>query len=151
MIALFAPWNANAQKVLPYSYGFENNDLTAEGWTKTTGGIIMDAAHEGSYGFRFYYSEGYLVSPLLTGTDDGIELTFYYTANSMSYGEGKFQIGYTTEESVTDPSGFTYGETVNVSSTSWIRYEILLPEGTKYVAINRIAYYGDYIYIDDLS
>ena len=151
LIALFAPWNANAQKVLPYSYGFENNDLTAEGWTKTTGGIIMDAAHEGSYGFRFYYSEGYLVSPLLTGTDDGIELTFYYTANSMSYGEGKFQIGYTTEESVTDPSGFTYGETVNVSSTSWIRYETSLPEGTKYVAVKRIAYYGDNIYIDDFS
>lgn len=151
MMTLFAPWFANAQKVLPYSYGFENNDLTVEGWTKTTGGIIMDAAHEGSYGFRFYYSEGYLVSPLLTGTDDGIELTFYYTANSMSYGEGKFQIGYTTEESVTDPSGFTYGETVNVSSTSWIRYETSLPEGTKYVAVKRIAYYGDNVYIDDFS
>lgn len=91
------------------------------------------------------------MSPLLTGTDNGVELTFYYTENTTSYGEGQFQVGYSTDESATDPSAFTYGDKVFVSSTSWIRYEILLPEGTKYVAINRIAYYGDYIYIDDLS
>lgn len=151
MMVLFAPWSANAQKSLPYSYGFENNDLAIEGWTKTTGGINTNAAHEGSYGFKFSYNGGYLMSPLLTGTDNGVELTFYYTENTTSYGEGQFQVGYSTDESATDPSAFTYGDKVFVSSTSWIRYEILLPEGTKYVAINRIAYYGDYIYIDDLS
>ena len=33
LMAVFMPWAANAPQALPYSYGFENNDLTAEGWT----------------------------------------------------------------------------------------------------------------------
>ena len=34
LIALFMGISsAGAQKTLPYSYGFENNDLAAEGWT----------------------------------------------------------------------------------------------------------------------
>ena len=150
-LAIFTPWNVNAQKALPYSYGFENNDLTAEGWTKTTGSINSNAAHEGSYGFRFTYSGGYLMSPLLTGTDNGVELNFYYTENTTSWGDGQFQVGYSTDESTTDPSAFTYGERVYVSSTSWIRYEASFPEGTKYVAIKRVANYGDNIYMDDFS
>ena len=33
LAALFAPLAMNAQQSLPYSYGFENYDLSADGWT----------------------------------------------------------------------------------------------------------------------
>ena len=73
MVALFCiPWAANAQQSLPYSYGFEDNDLATNGWTavvaSSNSGIYNSGAYEGSYLFRFHYSESnaYLVSPLFT-------------------------------------------------------------------------------------
>ena len=84
LLALFAPWAAFGQQALPYSYGFEDNDLSVDGWTvqKTSSstGINSQAKHDGSYGFQFHYSEqnAYLVSPVLTGTENGVALSFYY-------------------------------------------------------------------------
>ena len=61
LVMLFCFTGARAQQTLPYSYGFENNNLTAEGWTaqisSSSSGINNAAAHEGSFGFRFNYSE----------------------------------------------------------------------------------------------
>ena len=156
MFALFCiPWAANAQQSLPYSYGFENGNLATDGWTATSGGINSSGYHTGTYGFRFSYqvtSDVYLVSPVLSGGTNGIEVSFYYKAYSSSYPD-HFNVGYTTDENVTDPSMFTYGSLVT-SSTSWQEYTEILPAGTVRVAIKYDAdNYDDgyYLYLDDFS
>ena len=95
LMALIAPFAMNAQQALPYSYGFEDNDLSADGWSMVTchnsTGINTSAAYSGSYGFRFYYRtitssnpNQYLVSPELTGTGNGVAVSFYFN-NYSSY------------------------------------------------------------------
>ena len=152
-------WGAKAQQALPYSYGFENNDLDAEGWTaqvtSNSSGIYnagSSTAHGGTNLFRFSYTEqsGYLVSPLLTGTNHGVNLSFFYKEYSASYGDEQFYVGYTTDETVIDPTAFTYGEIVT-ASTSWQEYTAFLPEGTKRIAIQYVYNDAFYLYLDDFS
>ena len=156
LLALIAPWAANAQKALPYSYGFENNDLDAEGWTvqKTSNstGISTQAAYSGSYGFLFNYTEqnAYLVSPVLTGTENGVTVGFYYKEAADYYGDEQFYLGYTTDETVTDPSEFTYGS-LTTASLEWQLYEETLPAGTKKIAIKYVYNDALYLYLDDFS
>ena len=157
IFALFCiPWAANAQQALPYSYGFEDNDLSADGWTaqitSTSSGISTSAAQTGTYGFAFNYSEqnGYLISPVLTGTDAGVVVTFSYKEYSSSYGDEQFYVGYTTDETVTDPSTFTYGEIVT-ASLSWEEYEATFPAGTKRIAIKYVYNDAYYLYLDDFT
>ena len=107
-MAIFAPWTA-VQKTLPYNYGFENNDLAGEGWSIVNGatgyyttGINAEAAQTGDYGFMFFYSTNppqYLITPELNGTDNGVEVTFYYK-NCSTY-EETFTVGYSTTTSET--------------------------------------------------
>ena len=147
---------ARAQQALPYSYGFEDNDLTTDGWTATdtSSGINSNASNTGSYGFRFSYqisSDAYLVSPILTGGTYGVDVSFYYKAYSGSYPD-HFKVGYTTDESA-DPSEFTYGELIT-SSSSWTLYENTFPAGTVRIAIlYDTDNYDDgwFLYLDDFS
>ena len=156
LLAMLVPWAANAQQSLPYSYGFEDNDLSADGWiaqvTSSSSGIKSSANHNGTYGFVFNYSEenGYLLSPILTGTTNGVILSFYYKEYSNSYGDEQFYVGYTTDESNTDPSTYTYGDIVT-ASTSWQMYEELFPAGTKRVAIKYVFNDAFYLYLDDFT
>ena len=156
LMAFTLPWAANAQQSLPYSYGFEDNNLSADGWiaqvTSSSSGIKSSAKHNGTYGFVFNYSEenGYLLSPILTGTTNGVILSFYYKEYSNSYGDEQFYVGYTTDESNTDPSTYTYGDIVT-ASTSWQMYEDLLPAGTKRVAIKYVFNDAFYLYLDDFT
>ncbi|MBP5401468.1 MAG: choice-of-anchor J domain-containing protein, partial [Bacteroidales bacterium] len=149
---------ANAQQSLPYSYGFEDGDLSTDGWTtqvtSSYSGIIEDGdyAYEGSHFFAFNYSEnpGYIVSPLLTGTEGGVSLSFYYEEYSDEYGDEQFYVGYTTDESNSDPSTFTYGDIV-IASTSWQLYQITLPAGTKRIAIQYVYTDAYYLFLDDFT
>ena len=168
LAALFVvPWGGyfnqvQAQQSLPYSYGFEDNDLSTDGWTtsNTSGlnalefGISSDAASTGSYGFRFssYDESGentqYLISPELSAAT-GVVVQFYYKA-SVSYGTETFKVGYSTTDA--SPSSFTFGSEISTNSTSWtLSEEFNFPAGTKYVAI---YYYADYqyrLYVDDIN
>ena len=159
LMVLIAPWAANAQQSLPYAYGFENNDLEAEGWTaqvtSSSSGIYnagASTAYEGTYLFRFNYSEtdAYLVSPLLTGTDAGVNLSFYYKESSSTYGDEQFYVGYTTDDKVTDPTEFEYGSIVT-ASLSWQEYTAFLPAGTKRIAISYVYNDALYLYLDAFS
>ena len=147
---------ARAQQALPYSYGFENGNLATDGWTaqisSSSSGINYAAAHEGSYGFRFNYSEnpGYLVSPLLDGGTNPIDVSFFYKEYSSSYGNENFQVGYTTDANETDPSNFTYG-TIIEASTSWQQYTETLPAGTVRMAIKYLYVDAFYLYLDDFT
>ena len=157
MLCLAFVGMAKAQQALPYSYGFENNNLATDGWTaqitSTSSGINSAAAHTGSLGFRFQYSEnpGYLVSPLLTGGGtNGIELSFYYKEYSSSYGDENFQVGYTTDANETDPSNFSYGEIIE-ATTSWQLHTETLPAGTVRMAIKYLYVDAFYLYLDDFT
>ena len=125
---------ANAQQSLPYSYGFENNNLATDGWTTQNPsglnasefGIIGTAAQNGSYGFRFssYSDRGestqYLISPELVAPN-GVIVQFYYKASS-SYTSGEtFQVGYSTTD--TDITSFTFGTANNATNTTWAQTE----------------------------
>lgn len=153
----------NAQKALPYSYGFENYDLDAEGWTKYFGtslsknndecAIVGAAKKTGSYGFRFssYNTSGanaqYLISPEFESSKP-LTVTFYYAASSTS-GTEKFKVGYSTTD--TDVASFTFGDEISTKSTSWQTYEETFPAGTKYIAIYYYANYQYRLYVDDIN
>ena len=154
---------ANAQQSLPYSYGFEDNDLATDGWTTQNPsglnasefGIIGTAAQNGSYGFRFssYNDRGestqYLISPELNAPR-GVAVQFSYKA-SASYTSGEtFQVGYsTTDDNI---SSFTFGTANNATNTTWAQTEeFLFPAGTKYVAVYYSANYQYRLYVDDFT
>ena len=147
--------NKQGQQALPYAYSFENNNLSADGWrlqgaSRNCTGIHNALAHTGSYLLRISFSENgvYLVSPIFTGGDDGIYMSFYYTEYDNMYGSEKFQVGYTTDETVTNPSNFTYGEVVT-ASTQWQKYSQIFPAGTKRIAIKYIYTRSWYLFLDD--
>jgi len=155
---LLSAAGAKAQQAIPYSYGFEDNDLATDGWvlqgaTSSNTGISTAAKQNGSYGFRFNYSEqnAYLLSPVLTGTDKGVEVTFSYKEYSTSYGAEQFQVGYTTDETATDASTFTYGDIINAATTTWETFSQTFPAGTKRIAVKYI--YNDifYLFLDDFT
>ena len=155
MALLCAPWVAQAQQSLPYSYGFENNDLAAEGWTMvncaTNTGIISFAAQNGDYGFLFSYANcppyQYLISPELS-CPSGVTVEFAYK-NYNSYYEETFLVGYSS--TTIDDAAFTWGTLITASSTAWENYESTFPAGTKYVAIKLMSDDRFYLYIDDIS
>ena len=157
LAAVLCLTGARAQQALPYDYGFEDNNLTADGWvlqgaTSPNTGINAMASQNGNYGFRFSYSEqsAYLLSPILSGTENGVTVTFSYKDYTNEYGDEQFQVGYTTDETVTDASEFTYGA-VLTASMSWLQYESTFPAGTKRIAVKYI--YSDcfYLLLDDFS
>lgn len=163
---LCLPWGSNAwaAQSLPYSYGFEDYDLSADGWTKYFGTSLADNNNEcaivgaakktGSYGFRFssYNTSGanaqYLISPELD-TPNGVYVSFWYKASSAN-GTEKFKVGYST--SGTDISDFEFGDEISYNnSTTWKEYTHTFPIGTKYIAVYYYANYQYRLYVDDFS
>ena len=149
-------------KRLPYEYGFENKDLTAEGWTmvdcyddtEIEHSSNASHIHSGYYAFYFAYrlknDNQYLVSPEFSGHSP-ILVRFYYTRiNYSGFAPGSCQVGYST--TTPDIDAFTWGET-NTSSTIgvWELYEGTFPKGTKYIAIKWIYNYRGVLYLDDFS
>ncbi len=160
--AFLMPWSAQAQKALPYNYGFEDNDLTVDGWTtsNTSGlnvakfGIDASAVKTGTYGFRFssYDDSGAstqcLISPELVAPN-GLVAQFYYK-NSSSYSAETFKVGYST--TTTDLESFTWGEDISATGGAWtLSDEFSFPAGTKYVALYYSSNYKYYLYVDDVA
>ena len=155
VVAVTGAW---AQKELPYSYGFENQNLGAEGWTANIGeysGIHTQVyagfdAHSGTYMFGFQLSEqnASLISPLLIGGQYGVVVSFWYRERNNPE---KFKVGYTTDESVTDADAFTYGDEITASSGSWQQYQETFPAGTKRIAIKYIYTNALYLFLDDFT
>ena len=157
LVMLFCLTGTRAQQALPYSYGFEDDALTTDGWvlqgaTSSSTGINSNAKRTGTYGFLFNYSEqsAYLLSPVLTGGEVGIDLSFWYNEKSSSYGDEQFQVGYTTDETNEDASTYTYGDVVT-ASTSWQEYTNSFPAGTKRIAIKYIYTNALYLFLDDFT
>ena len=153
LMAAMLPLAIQAQQALPYSYGFEDNDLSADGWTlsacHSSTGITTSSKMNGDYGFSFHWSTTppqYLISPELTGTTSGVDVSFYYKKGG-SFTE-TFMVGYSTTDA--SSSSFTWGEEITASS-DWTLYNDFFPAGTKYIAIAYTANNQYYLYLDDFT
>ena len=121
--------------------------------TENTIEVSSEESRTGIYSVKFssYYQASdynqYLVTPELnvSGT-----LKFYYSSP-----EGRpetFKVGYSsTVGDVTNESAWIWGDEVIASRTAWQLFEMPIPEGAKYVAINYFSYYEFYLCIDDFG
>ena len=132
---------------LPYEYGFENNDLSAEGWTMVDcvpGTMICDNndAHH-----NIFYSPNctkiqahssdyhYLISPEFNG-HSSITVSLEYQRGTGSYGMDNlttFQVGYST--TTNDIEAFAWDDPITETSNKWKSCEKDFPKGTKFIAI----------------
>ncbi len=142
-----------------FEESFENeNSLT--NWTFTSmntanniasgyAGRNANAAHSGSYGFRFSsYSSAddynqYLVSPRLTVSGD---LKFYYKKYNTNDTES-LKVGYST--TTDDIDAFTW--TSLSLTTDWQTYTHEIAENVKYIAFHYYGDYAYYVYVDDFT
>lgn len=159
LMALFMPFALHAQQSLPYSCGFEDDD-DFDGWelyatNQSYTGVYNNEeyAHSGTHVIGIYYDEqnGYLVSPIFTGGDNGINVSFWYKEYSNQYGDEQFEVGYITDESIEDPSQFTYDGDVVTASTEWQEYTFSFPAGTKRIAVHYIYNDALILFLDDFE
>ena len=131
--------------------GFENG---IDGWTlrdcdNQTG--ISDAFfYSGQYAFRFHFSSTppqYLISPMLTGIDEGMSLEFYYRNWTSSYPE-TFQIGISFYDN--EIESFVFLNEITVEDEQWHHYSETIPIGTKYICWKYTSFNQYYLYIDDI-
>lgn len=140
-------------KAIPYTYDFE--DVSEFGcWsvenTNASTGIMSSNGYSGA-GFTFVYNTNppqYLISPELSGTENGLVTTFKYKNFSSSWPE-TFSVGYSTTTS--NVNSFTWGEVITATSSQWEDYAELMPAGVKYVAIKLLSNDKYYLYIDDIA
>ena len=142
-------------KTLPYNYGFENNDLMAEGWT--TEDCVNNSsiqirnngfAHSGNYIFEFYSSDQYqyLISPEIDSEGRAFSVSFYY------YKSPHFdhcRVGYST--TTNDRSAFIWDSDMTEYGY-WTLYKKDLPANAKYIAIEVGIYVSEeFVSFDDFS
>ena len=114
-------------------------------------------ARSGSYLFKFYGPYGgqtqYLISPELSSSLTGIDVSFYYNLFVTSSSTRTFNVGYsTTDNEITsftwEPSDFS----VTKSDKNWYKFANSYPTGTKYIAIrytgNNVNFFIDDFYIE---
>lgn len=156
LMATMLPLAMQAQQALPYSYGFEDNDLTADGWTMVDchaqTGITTSTSYvaNGTYAFTFHWSTTppqYLISPELTGTATGLVVEFSYKSASSTWFE-TFQVGYSTTDA--NVTSFTWDAEVEASN-AWALYNNTFPAGTKYVAVKCTSNNAFYLCLDDFT
>ncbi len=149
-------YTCNAITEFPYTHNFETG---VRCWTL----VSMDPANDnrfgvdtthyaGSYGFRFSsYSRAadynqYLISPELTIPEGEYMIKFQHK-------------GYSTRESFRVLASTTTNDVAAFTqvladyptvATEWTEVAILLPQGTKYVAIDYYGNYQYYLYVDDI-
>lgn len=141
---------------LPFTEDFEANSTTYNCWSQNNmasgSGPSTMKYYSGAQSFGFQYTTeppAYLISPELTGTDNGVQVEFSYAIRSNTYPES-FQVGYSTTTNA--PTAFTWGtEQTNLTNTNFERYsEIFGVSGIKYVAVKYTAYDAWTLYIDSL-
>ena len=141
---------------IPFTEGFETNSPTLGCWSvaniAANTGITTSNPYSGNNAFVFAYNTNppqYLISPELSGTGNGLSVSFMYRINSTSYPES-FQLGYST--TTNDISAFTWGvEQTNLLNTTYDEYSEILPADVKYVCIKYTANDQYYLFIDDVA
>ena len=148
-----------AQKSLPYSYGFEDTDISAAGWTMTsthasTTTVTYPAGYNNSSRcFKFWaqsgYNNQYICTPELESSSTGLDITLYYNVNWTTGSSSRsFYIGYATS-SLTEIQDYNYTQ-YNVSNAdkNWHEITISIPEvDVKYIAI-KYTDTSSHLYLD---
>ena len=114
---------------------------------------INTEKRNGSCGFRFSsyknasdYNQ-YLISPDVSGAKS-VEFWYKPTTHSAEI----FKVGYSTTGNNVADFNNNWGNEISIQSSSdWTKYELNLPDGVKYVAINYYSHYKYYLYIDDIT
>ena len=164
---LFTLWagNLNAQNgvTLPHTQDFEN-ELGL--WSYTAGsqhsGIEEEIANEENHVFHFQgsKSDAYLISPELTGTENGIRLAFGYTNYFVGSIPAGFRVGYSTFTA--DLEDFVWGDNRTVTNGDydgdaetgdgdWATFVGDFPEGVKFVAIHVLPNSQSNLYVDNIE
>lgn len=140
-------------KALPYSFGFETDVEFTDCWNRVDcadeSNVTTEAFHSGSKGFKFSSNKKpaqYLVSPELTGTENGLLVTFFYKQRVAEHVE-TFTLGYST--TTDDLEAFTWNNYTVSTTMDWSEYYGAFPAGTKYIAVKYFK--NDAMYIDDFS
>ena len=130
---------------IPYTETFSGN---IDCWTVFTS---EDETGIDEGNFQFYYTYDapqYLISPELSGTTDGVSVSFQYWVESSYYPES-FQVGYST--TTNDTSAFSWGaEQSNLTNTTATVYSQVMPAGTKFVAIRCNSYDAFALHVDSV-
>jgi len=145
--------------VIPFTEGFES---TIDCWTM----VSMDPANDGSFGvfadaeayegnndfvFSSYSSASdynqWLITPELTlNAGETYTVKFYYKGYRAS---DNFRVMYSTTNN--QPTSFTMLQDFTSVATTWTQAALVLPAGTKYVAINYYGNYAYYLFVDNFS
>ena len=160
-------WSASASESttcgaesLPYSYDFETADKMEcwgkENFVSGTGLTISQYStdgHNNSHGyFTFKWkanSDQCLISPELSGTENGVKVEFYYK-NSNANNPETFKVGYSTIQNPSS-SDFSFDDPITINTSVWTKFSSIYPDGTKHIAIMHISDDKYYLYIDDIS
>ena len=134
---------------IPYTEDFTATNPTLGCWSMSNVESSTGVTSDGTFRFYYtYYPPQYLISPELSGTDNGVKVSFLYKVSSNYYAES-FQLGYST--TTNDTAAFTWGtEQANLTNQDWALYEEILPAGVKYVSVRSTAYDAFYLYIDSM-
>ena len=137
--------------------GFEDpSDIAAWGEKDlhTSSGVSSNDGLNYSGAFRFYYTSNppqYIVTPELDGIPEGSLVEFYYRISNTSYPES-FKVGYsTTTDDLTDPEVYTWGEEITETESEWKLYQLTLPAGVKYIAIQCTSDDKYSLYLDNFK
>jgi PKD repeat protein len=144
----------------PFMQGFENG-------LRCWGMVSLDPANDGNFGllnsasyayegdFSFLFSSynsaadynQYLITPeLQIPTDASYMIDFFYMGYSA---DDNFKVLYST--TTDDISSFTELADYQNVEMDWTEASVLLPAGTKYVAINYYGNYAYYLFVDNIS
>lgn len=145
---------ANAQKTLPYEYGFEKGDPVTEGWSMVDcdkqSEIYAGSSMGGHYLFDFHPNKDhdqYLISPELDSSAP-ISVLFYYKVADPGI-SAIFEVGYST--TTNDVSAFTWDLPRAYYSPDKHPYANTYPAGTKYIAIKYRSFSDTWLNIDSFS
>lgn len=162
-MALLLPMAIKAQVELPYTCGFEGGE-DLSGWklynearnaTISTGiNWAEGLANSGTIFFVFSYTlepPQYLISPELTGTENGVVVEFYYRAYKLEYGPETFKVGYSMESNDVTDGSWLWEDEVTADNTTYEKYSTTFPAGVKYVAVACTSYDVYCLFVDDFS
>ena len=151
-------YSCNAIAQFPYTQSFESgircwNMSSADPANDDRFGIDT-TSYAGNYGFRFSsynraedYNQ-YLISPEFTLPETGEYMVkFMYKGHRTTEA---FRVLASTTTNAVEAFTNVLG-TYETTATEWTEVGFLLPQGTKYIAINYFADYQYYLYIDDIT
>ena len=152
-------------KVIPYTYGFEDatdfSCWTLENCEECSSNSSLygryyssSYARTGNYSFVFssYCGEEdpqYLISPVLSGVQNGVHVEFYYKIVDFTDTPETFEVGYSTTDN--NVSSFTWVDSKTTNSQTYEHFSANYMGNVKYIAVKYTSADSYYIIVDDFT